>query len=246
MCLLIAIPIGAVVAFWWRRTGLTIVLVSSLLLFASCTEFFAERLLVLTESGAPPPTAAELASAQAIVVLSGDVYHGKLGGVADDVGLLTLDRLRAAAHLYRVYPLPVLMTGGVEGDDAESSAAIMAHAFAQDYGIRPTWLEQEASNTYENGAYSAAILKANNISRVIVVTQAWHMPRALWSFEHAGIAAIPAPVERTYPDTRFHWVDLEPDYASFAKTFYAVHELVGLAVYRLRYGPIKPADQDLH
>jgi len=242
MCFLITTPIGALIAFRWRRTGLAIVLISSLLLFVCCTQFVAERLLAIAESGAAPPTAAELASAQAIAVLSGDVYHGKPGGVPDDIGLLTLERLRVAANLYHQRPLPVLMTGAAEGNNKESTAALMAQAFAQDYGIKTTWLEEKAYNTYENGAYSAAIFKANNISRVIVVTQAWHMPRALWSFEHAGITAIPAPVERTYPANGIDWTELEPDYGSFAKTFYAIHEILGLAVYRLRYGPIKPAD----
>ena len=198
MCFLIATPAGIVIAYWWRRTGLAIALLSSLLLFACCTPFVAERLLVAVERLAPPPTAAQLATAQAIAVLSGDVYHGKPGGVPDDIGLLTLDRLRVAAGLYRARPLPVLVTGSVEGNNAESTAALMANAFEQDYGIKPDWLEERANNTFENGAYSAAIFKANNITRVIVVTEAWHMPRALWSFAHAGITAIPAPVERIY------------------------------------------------
>lgn len=242
MCFLIATPVGAVIAFWWRRTGLAIALLSSLALFACCTPFVADRLLVAAEGGAAPPTAAALGNAQAIAVLSGDVYHGKPGGVPDDVGLLTLDRLREAAALFRTYSLPILVTGSVEGNDAESSAALMARTLLQDYGIKATWIEEQANNTFENGAYSAAIFKANNISRVIVVTEAWHMPRALWSFAHAGITAIPAPAERTYLTPGFDWSDFEPDYSSFAQSFYAIHEILGLAGYRLRYGPIKPAD----
>lgn len=242
MCFLIATPIGAVIAFRWRRTGLAIVLLSSLLLFACCTQLVADRLLVMVENEAPPPTAAALAGAQAIAVLSGDVYHGKPGGVPDDVGLLTLDRLRAAAALYRAHPLPILVTGAVEGNDAESSAALMARTLQTDYEIKATWLEERANNTFENGAYSAAMLKASNISRVIVVTEAWHMPRALWSFAHAGITAIPAPVERTYAGTGIDWTEIQPDYASFAESFYALHEMLGLVYYRVRYGPIKPAD----
>lgn len=242
MCFLIATPVGIVIGYWWRRTGFAVALLSSLLLFACCTPFVAERLLVAVERVAPPPTSAQLATAQAIAVLSGDVYRGKPGGVPDDIGLLTLDRLRIAAGLYRTRPLPVLVTGSVDGNDAESTAALMARAFEQDYGIKPDWLEERATNTFENGAYSAAIFKANNIVRVIVVTEAWHMPRALWSFAHAGITAIPTPVERVYLTEGITWSDLEPDYSSFANSFYALHELLGLAGYRLRYGPITPGN----
>jgi uncharacterized SAM-binding protein YcdF (DUF218 family) len=242
MCFLVATPLGALIALRWRRTGLAIALVSSLLLYASCTQFVADRLLVAIESEVPPPAAAALADAQAIAVLSGDVYHGKPGGVADDVGLLTLDRLRLAAMLDRAHPLPMLVTGSVAGNNAESSAALMARTLEQDYGIKATWIEEQANNTFENGAYSARIFKANNIARVIVVTEAWHLPRAIWSFAHNGITAIPAPAERTYLGSGFDWSELQPDYASFARSFFALHEILGLIYYRWHYGPAKAPD----
>ena len=242
MCLLIATPIGVIIAFRWRRTGLAIALLSSLLLYACCTQFVSDRLLAAVESQVPLPSAAALADAQGIAVLSGDVYHGKPGGVPDDVGLLTLERLRLAAALYRAHPLPILVTGGTEGNNAESSAALMARTLEGDYGIKATWLEEKAANTFQNGAYSAAILKANNIRRVIVVTEAWHLPRAIWSFRHAGMIAIPAPAERTYSTPGIDPNDLEADYASFAKSFYALHEMLGLAWYRFHYGRINARD----
>lgn len=236
MCLVVGVLIGGLIALRWRRVGLTVVLISALPLYASCTQFVSDRLIAHVESQVPPASAADLASAQAIAVLSGDIYHGRAGGVADDVGLLTLDRLRIAAALYRAHPLPILMTGGITGDAAESSAAVMAHALEQDYGIKTTWIEQQADTTYTNGAYSAKILKANGISRVILVTQAWHLPRAVWSFARAGMTAIPAPAERTYVSTGIDWTELQPDYASFGRTFLALHEMLGLAYYHWRYG----------
>jgi uncharacterized SAM-binding protein YcdF (DUF218 family) len=240
MCLLIATPAGLVIAYWWRRTGLAVALISSLLLYACCTGFVSARLLALIESQEPPPSPADLAGAQAIAVLSGDTYDGRPGGAPDDVGLLTLDRLRLAASLYRAHPLPILVSGGVTDHNAESTAALMAQTLAKDYGIKASWREERSQTTYEYAAYSAAILKAHNITRVIVVTQAWHLPRAVWSFAHAGMTAIPAPAERTYPRARLR--ELQPDYGSFARSFYALHELVGLVAYRLRYGAIKAAD----
>jgi uncharacterized SAM-binding protein YcdF (DUF218 family) len=242
MCFLIATPIGALIAFRWRRIGLAIALASSLLLYACCTQFVAERLLITVENRVPPPGAAALADAQAIAILSGDVYHGKPAGVPDDVGLLTLDRLRLAAALDRARPLPILVTGSAESNNTESSATLMARTLERDYGIKATWLEEQAHNTFENGAYSARIFKANGIARVIVVTDAWHMPRAIWSFAHAGITAIPAPAERTYLGSGFDWSKLQPDYASFARSFFALHEILGLIYYRWHYGPVKAVD----
>jgi uncharacterized SAM-binding protein YcdF (DUF218 family) len=242
MCLLIAVPVGALVALRWKRTGLAIVFASSMLLYAFCTPFVSEKLLSAVENLTPPATPDALEKAQAIAVLSGDIYHGKLGGMPDDVGLLTLDRLRLAATLYRARPLPILVTGTIEGNSPVSAAALMAETLVRDYGIKTTWIESKAENTFENGALSAELLKADNLTNVIVVTQAWHMPRAVWTFEHAGIHAIPAPAARTYVGPGIDWPDLLPDYSSFTRSFFALHEGLGLLSYRLRYGPIKAAD----
>ena len=233
MCFLIAIPLGALAAFRWPRLGLAIVLVSSLLLYALCTSFTSNRLLIAVESQAPP-TAAGLADAQAIVVLGGDAIHGP-SGVADGVGLLTLDRLHLAVSVYRARHLPILLTGGSETDTGKSLAHFMAEVLESDYGINPTWIEDKSKNTFQNATYSAAILRANNISRVIIVSQAWHIPRALWAFSQAGISAVPAPATRTYIGPRNDIRDFLPNYGSFAKSFYALHELFGLAYYRFHY-----------
>lgn len=232
MCLLLIIPAGAVIAFRWRRTGLAIVLAASVLLYALCTPFVATRLLVAVESRVPPPTPAALAQAQAIAVLSGDIYEGRRDGMSDDVGPLTLERLRSAALLYRARPLPVIVTGAADRRGEEPAAVLMARALDRDFGIKAAWIEPRARNTFENGARCAKILKANNIHTVVVVTQAWHMPRALWSFAHAGLDAVPAPVHRTLERNL-----LLPDAASFARSFEALHELLGLLYYRWRYGP---------
>src|SRR5258707_817729 len=58
-----------------------------------------------------------------------------------------------------------------------------------------TWVEDRAANTAENATYSAAILKNAGVSSVVLVTDAYHMPRALALFRATGLATIPAPTE---------------------------------------------------
>jgi uncharacterized SAM-binding protein YcdF (DUF218 family) len=234
MCFLIIIPLAAFIAFRWRGAGLLIALISSLLLYGLCTRFISNRLLIIAESQ-EAPAVGTLADAQAIVVLSGDVYHGALGGVPDDVGLLTLDRLRLAATVYREHHLPILVTGGREPNTSKTLAQLMADVLQRDYGIKATWIEGKAQNTFENASYSAAILQTNKISRVVLVSEAWHLPRALWAFAQVGISATPAPAERTYVGQSVEWNDLLPDYASFSRSFYALHELLGFIYYRHHY-----------
>jgi uncharacterized SAM-binding protein YcdF (DUF218 family) len=234
MSLLVAIPLGAVIALRWRKSGVAVVLISSLLLLGFCTPFLSERLLDRVEEEIPGQSSDGFGSAQAIVVLEGDMRYGSAGPQSDDVGSLTLQRLRRAAELYRAHPLPVLMSGGPFARRKQSGAAIMARVFQSDYGITATWLEEKSANTFENAAYSAAILKAHQITKVIIVTQSWHMPRAVWSFEHAGIVPIPGATARIALKS-FKWTDIMPDYASFSRSFFALHESIGLVYYRYRY-----------
>ena len=136
-------------------------------------------------AGAPGP--------QAIVILSGDVsYHApEYGG--QSVGKLTLERLRRGARLHRLTGLPVLVSGGRTQGAGIALAEAMADALENDFKIPVRWREAKALDTRENAVLSAALLKADGISSVHLVTQAWHMRRAAVAFRAAGLAVHPAP-----------------------------------------------------
>ena len=62
-----------------------------------------------------------------------------------------------------------------------------------DFGIPVNWLEEQSRTTLENAEYSARILLPTGHSRIVLVTDAWHMQRSRWSFEQAGFTVLPAP-----------------------------------------------------
>ena len=75
-------------------------------------------------------------------------------------------------------------------------------------------------------------LRAHGVSRIVVVTEATSMPRATLSFRRQGFEVVPAP-------TRFNGLngpasDLLPGWAPLAANGETIHELVGLAWYKLR------------
>ncbi|NKC31740.1 YdcF family protein [Falsiroseomonas selenitidurans] len=177
-----------------------------------------------------PPRPAAAAAAQAIVILSGDIIRNP--PAAPQPGPLTLDRLRAGAALARESGLPVLLTGGLLPPATTSLAAMMARSLRDDFRLAPRWLEEASRNTWENAALSAPLLHEAGIARVLVVTHAWHMRRALLAFRRAGLDPIAAPVRPSpWPD----WTlgAFVPRASGWRDSYFALHEWLGLAYYRL-------------
>ncbi len=169
---------------------------------------------------------------EAIVVLGGDVDR-----IADPpgatLGSLSLERVRTGAVLQRQTGLPVLVSGGIVDDLPVTIGALMAESMTEDFGVPVRWTEATSPTTWENAEFSAAMLKAAGISRVYLVTHAWHMRRSLLAFRRVGIDAVPAPV-RLDPWPRLRPGEFLPRTSAWVNSFYAMHEWVGLAYYSAR------------
>ncbi len=223
---------GALIGLVRPRIGTIVVLSSSILLYLFATPavsiFLLDDELVMSV-----PTDPDLARAQAIVVLGGDYKFGDGGSIPDSVGLLTLERLAAAARLYRRLGLPVVVSGGPVAGSDKSLAKLMRDELEQNFSVPVKWVEDRSRSTYQNALYTAELVKPTNINTVIVVTQAWHMPRALWSFHRAGLNALPFS-----PPEAIRSIDLRdflPSVSALHNSFYALHEIFGLAYYRIFY-----------
>ena len=60
-------------------------------------------------------------------------------------------------------------------------------ALSVDYGIRSKWLRSRSDITSENAIYSTELLKRSGVSRVILVTHAWHIKQAEAAFAAKGL-----------------------------------------------------------
>jgi uncharacterized SAM-binding protein YcdF (DUF218 family) len=176
----------------------------------------------------PPPDAMP----QAIVVLGGDLLRTE-GPPHSLPGFLTLDRLRQAAALYRQTGLPILVTGGTVQPDRPPVALIMADSLRNDFQVPVTWIEDASVDTWENAELTAHILKHPGIHSVYVVTQGWHMRRAMLAFHHAGLIATAVPTSIDTPFDPIPW-DLPPRASAWQWSYYALHEWIGCAWYAIR------------
>lgn len=179
----------------------------------------------------PPLSLAQVRTAQAIVVLGGGVkpapeYAAKVLTSAAN------QRLQYAAWLARQTGLPILLSGGAPLG-GEPEAMVMARVLQQHYGLSARWQEAASRTTLENARYSQALLAKDGIQRVALVTQAWHMPRALPFFTAQGLQVLPASTGYTRYDGQGleHWL---PKGAAMQECHQALRELVGMLYYTIR------------
>ncbi|HEH8708609.1 TPA: YdcF family protein [Pseudomonas aeruginosa] len=156
--------------------------------------------------------------------------------LAEDLpSLLAAERLRYAARLAKTSALPVLISGGLHYGRPPSEAALMANALLQDFGVPTRWQEGLSRTTWENATLSAPQLREAGVRRVVLVTQAWHMQRARWSFERQGFEVIPAPVGFLGGANLRPFGGWLPEAQAFWQSGMLLNEAIGLVGYRLFY-----------
>lgn len=172
-----------------------------------------------------------------IIVLGG----GEDGHAADSPQLAALnesaERYTEAVALARRLPdAKVVFTGGSGTFIAagQPEAAIAGRLF-EALGIpkERITLESRSRDTYENALLTARILDPEPGERWLLVTSAWHMPRAMGCFRRAGFAVEAWPVDhRTsgrFEPLRFHSSIPE----GLRRIDFIVREYIGLAAYYL-------------
>lgn len=110
------------------------------------------------------------------------------------------ERAIAFGALARQYPNARLAFVGGSGrlfSDGVGIEARMMQMTMPDLGIAPERVEYEekSRNTAENAAFAKEVLKPKPGERWLLVTSAFHMPRAVGCFRKAGFDVIPYPVD---------------------------------------------------
>jgi uncharacterized SAM-binding protein YcdF (DUF218 family) len=233
--MIVLCALGLLLRRRWPRTGLILSATALSLLAVFSTRAGAWLLLTPLENLNTPLTAAADRGAQAIVVLGGGrVSNAPEYGAQDIPSYVTLARLRYAARLQRETSLPLLATGGMPDGAAESEAMLMARVLREDFAVPVQWLEQDSDNTAQSAQWSARLLRQHGIRKVLLVTDAMHMPRSQKIFTQYGLDVIPAPTI-FFSRMRFTPIDFLPSGEGMRLSRYALHEWIGLGWYRLRH-----------
>jgi uncharacterized SAM-binding protein YcdF (DUF218 family) len=168
------------------------------------------------------------ADAQAIVILGGGTRRDAPEYGGDTLGILTLERVRYGARVAKETGLPVLVTGGsTYGGTTE--AQLMREALQREFGVAVRWEENRSRTTHENAIYSAEMLRAAGIGKVILVAHAFDMRRATAEFAAAGIVTVPAATGIP-PRGPTRALDFMPGISGLQGSYYALYEILANVV----------------
>ncbi len=225
---------------WWlarrfRFAGNTIIITSIALLLALSTGAGSRLLVAPLENRSLPVPNPKMVDAKAIVILGGGrSFAAPEDDNRDQPSAQTLARLRHGARLYRMTGLPILVSGGAPDRGGESEAAVMARAWREDFHIPVRWIEGTSENTAQNATHAATMLREAGIDRVLLVTDALHMSRAMQIFSKTSLMVVPAPTDfRSRKPLSV--ADFIPSAGGLQTSHYALHEWIGLVWYRLRH-----------
>ena len=227
---------------WRRRWGRVLVLLSLALFWMLGTAPVHDALLAPLESSYPPlATDAGLGSPAdtAIVLFGGGIYARapEYGGL-DALRRSALSRTVYAADLALRSGLSVYPSGGEPlTGKAEPEGSVMRRwllrlGVAADHIV----VEKQARTTRQNAEMRKTLLETHGIRRAVLVTSAWHMPRAVWSLRAQGVAVIPAPCDYLENRLPYDVLSYVPRWDVLAASGEALHEYLGLLWYRIRYG----------
>ena len=212
-------------------------IVASLILLAIFGLSPLANALILPLEDRFPPWDASRGPPTGIVVLGG-AFETVVAAARPDIPLNeAAERMTASAALARRYPeARIFFTGGVGsliyGGPTEGE---LARRFYAGLGIAPNRIviEEASRDTAENAALTKPLADPKPGERWLLVTSAYHMPRAVGAFRRAGFAVEAYPV-----DYRTRGLDdLARPFASLGdglrRTDTDVREWIGLAAYRV-------------
>jgi len=220
-----------------RRTGMAVVAVALGWLGLWSSPPVADLVGRSLEGRSPHLAPAKAPHADVILVFGGVIRSVQGGALPPDLSAGG-DRIWHAARLYHAGKAPkLILSGGRPGGLSElpSEAAAMA-AFLVDLGVprEALILEDRATTTRENAVFCAELMRARRMESALLVTSALHTPRAVAAVRAMGVEVFPVATDFEATGERVHSLGWLPASDALDRSTRALHEWVGIVVYRWR------------
>jgi uncharacterized SAM-binding protein YcdF (DUF218 family) len=222
-----------IAAVLFKKRWLAVVGIGTLLI--SSMPIVGDSLLKILENRFPKVEIEDCTSADAIVVLSGIMRgtRSKRGGLEwgeavdrFEQGVLLFQAGKAPLLIFTSAHLPWNTRTRTEGED------LRAAAIARGIPPEAIALTEQVGNTADEARAVRKIADERGLKRFILVTTAWHMPRAESLFRRAGVPVTVFPVDYA---TRYAEpatvLDFIPGAGGLVNTEIAIRESYGLLYY---------------
>ena len=221
---------------WVRRCSFLTVL----LLFLTATPILSSMYIALLEAQYPPFQATSTSKFDAVVVLAGGVFQKGSLRPTDEVSDASRQRTGCGAGLWQQNLAPKLLLTG--GDATVFRTGLMESHEMKRWALRlgvpeaAILVEEKSRTAYENAVQTKAMLGSG---RILLVTAAYHLPRAVRLFEKQGFVVTPFPCGYESQHTpQQAWeqatlFDFLPTAKALLITSQAVDEVAGIIIYWL-------------
>jgi uncharacterized SAM-binding protein YcdF (DUF218 family) len=219
---------GAILTWTRFHRGGQRILVGSILVLAVCGFSPIGNWLLRPLEQRFPPWEEEHGAPDGIIVLGGVISHGTSAarpypGIND-----AAERITVVSKLARQFPKARLIYSG--GGEANTAADLL-----ESFGISRSRIEVElqSRNTIENAIFTKGIAEPKPGQRWLLITSAFHMPRAIGVFRQLGflVEAYPVDWRATGPEDDLIAFGSSAD--GLRQVDLAFHEWSGLIAYRL-------------
>lgn len=234
--LVLCIGLVGVALLWtrWARAGRRLAAFAVLALAVAGLSPLGNWLIAPLEDRFPPWDASR-GGPDGIIVLGGAISP-ELSAArgAPDLNE-SAERITTVAALARTYPSARIVYSGGNGRLVRRGGveAEVAGALLESLGVARARiiLEGKSRNTVENAVFSKDLVAPKAGERWLLITSAYHMPRAIGIFRRIGFAVEAYPVDWRTADEALLPFDVVS--SGLRRTDTAVREWIGLVAYRL-------------
>lgn len=219
---------AALLMFGRRRAALFFAIAAAGTVYGSSTNLVGDALLEPLETEYRSPPLDQLPNPVDFVVVLGSGYSPRdgvpvTGSLADD----GLARIVEGVRIFRRLPAARLVVSGGAAD-GQSPSAVGYAILAQELGVERKELEivESPLDTHQEAQAVSSVVGAR---RFILVTSAYHMPRAMRLMNLAGLHPIAAPTgQLAHAPPLTGWGKFMPTSGGLRKSERAIHEYLGL------------------
>ena len=178
----------------------------------------------------------QVPSADAVLVLSGMLsgFESEYGYVTDwhdpdrfFVGIQLLQEGKAEKLIFTRGQYP-WSKAPPEGELLKQKALEMGISDEQ------ILLTSLVSNTEQESLAVSDLMQRYGLTKIILVTSSFHLPRAKLMFDKAGVKMHPYPTDFKAAGNDLDWLDFIPSADAFASASFAIREFIGRTYYRLK------------